>query len=112
MNNSYEMVDVARAERAAACQRYVDGLVERRIEPGRIGVPELEIARRRRLPQRPDPPERDLCERNCALVLGGLNCHRLPSRPRELDLLCELPRFRTIDQVVSCPDRWNFNSQS
>ena len=62
------MVDVGFAERAVARQRFVDRLVERRIVAGRVGVPDFEMARRSRLPKRPDLTKSNFRERHRAFV--------------------------------------------
>ena len=72
-------------QRAVALERLVDGLVERRIVAGRVGVPDLVIARDSGLAQRLDLPERDLGERQRAFVLVA--CAVISSFRSKLKLL-------------------------
>ena len=67
-----DLVDVGGGQRAVARERLVDGLIERRIVAGRVGVPDFVIARIGGLAQRLDLSERDLGERQRAFVLVGL----------------------------------------
>src|SRR4029079_19174878 len=57
-------------------QCLVDLLVEGRLIAGRVGVPDLIIARGCGLAERLDLAERDLGERHRALVFVGLRGHR------------------------------------
>jgi hypothetical protein len=70
-----DVIDVGFAERAVARQQVVDGLVQRRVVAGRVGVPDLEVTGRRRLAQRPDLAKGNVRERHRAFVLVGWKSH-------------------------------------
>ena len=76
-----DLLDVGVAQRAVARQHLVDHLVQRRIVAGRVGVPDLEMTRRSRLPQCSDLTESNFRERHRAFVIVGRDGHTL-LRPR------------------------------
>ena len=80
-----DLLEIGVGQRAVLRQRLVDGLIERRVVAGRVGVPDLVIARRCRLAQRLDLAERDLGERHRAFVLSGGLRHLLVPVPRRAD---------------------------
>src|ERR1700746_2562536 len=70
-----DLVDVRRAQRAFAGERFVDVLIERGIIAGGVGVPDFVIAWIGRLAQRLDLAERDFRERQGALVFVSVGGH-------------------------------------
>jgi hypothetical protein len=66
-----DLVEVGRRQGAVAAEHLVDALVQRRLVAGRVGVPDLIVARMRGLPQRFDLSDCDFRERESAFVLVG-----------------------------------------
>ena len=95
MNGVVDLLEVGLGQLAVARQRLVDDLVERRVVAGRVGVPDLVIARLGGLPQRLDLAKRDFRERHRAFVLVGFCSHALtPSAAKRPRSLSNQPAFR------------------
>jgi hypothetical protein len=75
-----DVLEIGVGERAVLREQLVDGLVERRIVAGRIGVPDLVVARGRGLPQRLDLAKSNFSERQGALVFAAGIRHRPSTR--------------------------------
>ena len=63
-----DLLEIGLGQLAVARQRLVDDLVEGRIVPGGVDVPDFIIARHGGLPQRLDLPQGDFGEGHCAFV--------------------------------------------
>ena len=72
-----DLVEIGFAQRAILRQRFVDLLIERLIVAGRVMIPDFKIARRGRLAQCLDLPERGLREGERPFVLVCGHVHRL-----------------------------------